>query len=337
MRTSTIFCVLGMLAVPVSAMAHHAVNPNFDRGRIIEVEGTITELVWRNPHVLMSIEGVGPDGEERTWEIEANSVSNVSRMGLTPDLLPDGARIRVAGNPGRVNEFSMWLLNILLPTGEEVLFTGGSEPRWSARILGEDARSAVATDPNRELGLFRVWSNATPPPRFWGTDHPFTESALAARAAFDPVADAPTLNCMPKGMPFIMEQPYPLEIVDAGDVIEIRLEEFDTVRRIFMSGDAPAQAAGEPGILGRSTGRWDGETLVVETTDIDYPWFNGSGIPQSREVRIEERFALDEDGNRLELTMLYSDPNTFERPLTLRKTLEWRPGEEVRPFDCLAE
>ena len=136
----------------------------------------------------------------------------------------------------------LWLTNMLLPSGQEILFGAAVQPRWSQQTIGRDIRSAVAAD-SQNLGLFRVWTNVTNPPAFWGNNLPLTPSAAAARAAFDPVADEPTANCAPKGMPFIMEQPYPMELVRDGDDILLRMEEYDTVRRIAMTDAARAQPA----------------------------------------------------------------------------------------------
>jgi hypothetical protein len=317
-----------------AADAHHSTASVYDRGgAIIEAEGVITEVLWANPHVRFKMRGAEPGGRERVWEIESNSVSIVSRFGLSEGLVRVGDRVKVAGNGGRIRDDVLWITNMLLPSGEEILFGARIPSRWSDRTLGEDIRSAVATDATGELGLFRVWTNATNPPAFWGDDLPLTPAAAAARAAFDPIADDPTANCAPKGMPYIMEQPYPMQFVDEGDVLVMRLEEYDTARRIAMSPDAAGRARNAPR-LGSSTGRWDGETLVVETTDIDYPYLNFSGVPLGPDARIEERFALNDDGSRLDYTMTLNDPATFTEPVTFRKAWEWRPGEQVRPYDC---
>jgi hypothetical protein len=267
------------------------------------------------------------------WSIESNSVSTVSRFGLTAGLVTVGDRVTVAGNGGRVADDVLWLTNMLLPSGQEILFGRNIEARWSSRTIGTDIRNAVAADASGQLGLFRVWTNTTDPVAFWGGEHPLTPAAAATRAAFDPVRDDPTANCAPKGMPFIMEQPYPMQFVDRGDEILMQMEEYDAVRRIAMSDAAVSRAGGAPS-MGRSIGRWEGDTLVVETTDIEYPYFNATGIPLSGAARIEERFALNEDRSRLEYTMVVNDPETFTRPVTLTKAWEWRPGEEVRPYDC---
>jgi hypothetical protein len=259
-------------------------------------------------------------------------VSIVSRFGLTAGLVAAGTRVKVAGNGGRQADNVLWLTNMLLPSGQEVLFGAAIQPRWSQQTIGSDIRSAVAAD-SQNLGLFRVWTNATSPPAFWGPPPPLTPSAAAVRAAFDPLKDEPTANCAPKGMPFIMEQPYPMEIVAAGDEILIKLEEYDTVRRVAMKPGVALRADPESP-LGVSFGRWEGAALVVMTVDIGYRWLNGTGVPLSSEAMTEERFTLNADGSRLEYTMTVTDPATFTAPVTLRKAWEWRPGEQVRPYEC---
>jgi hypothetical protein len=275
--------------------------------------------------------GTGADGVERLWKIESNSVSIISRFGLTAELVAAGTRVKVAGNGGRHANDVMWLTNMLLPSGQEILFGAGIRPRWSQQTIGSDIRGAVTAD-TQNLGIFRVWTNATSPPAFWGNNLPLTSSAAATQAAFDPIAGDPTKNCAPKGMPYVMEQPYPIEFVREGDDILLRLEEYDTVRRIKMSGAAPSNTGATP--LGDSRGRWDGEALVVTTANIGYRWFNGNGIPLGPEASIEERFALNDDGSRLNYTMAIADSATFTAPVTLRKSWEWRPGERVNPYQC---
>ncbi len=326
---------LGLMAAasgaPV-AHAHHSTALVYDRGgALIEAEGVITEVAWVNPHVRFEMRGAGADGVERLWEIESNSVSIVSRFGLTAELVAAGTRVKVAGNGGRQADNVLWLTNMLLPSGDEILFGAGVRPRWSQQTIGSDIRSAVAAD-TQGLGLFRVWTNVTSPPAFWGAAPPLTASAAAVRAAFNPLTDDPTQNCAPKGMPYVMEQPYPIELVKDGDDILLRMEEYDTVRRIEMSSAAPRNTSAT--LLGDSSGRWDGETLAVTTTNLGYRWFNGTGIPLGPGATLEERFTLNDDGSRLDYTMVVTDPATFTAPVTLRKAWEWRPGEQVRPYEC---
>ena len=315
-----------------AAHAHHSTSAVYNRdGALIEAEGVITNVAWVNPHVRFEMRGAGADGVERLWKIESNSVSIISRFGLTADLVAVGTRVKVAGNSGRQADDVLWLTNMQLPSGQEILFGAGIRPRWSQQTIGSDTRGAVTAD-TQKLGIFRVWTNVTSPPAFWSNNFPLTQSAAAARAAFDPIRDDPTKNCAPKGMPYVMEQPYPIELVKDGDDILLRLEEYDTVRRIKMSAGRPSNTAAT--ILGDSSGRWDGDALVVTTTNIGYRWFNGAGIPLGPGAAIEERFVLNGDGSRLNYAMTIADSATFTTPVTLRKSWEWRPGEQVKPYQC---
>jgi hypothetical protein len=318
------------LACTRTASAHHSSAAVYDRSAIVEAEGVITEVAWNNPHVRFKLLSTEPGGGERVWEIESNSVSIVSRFGLTENLVAVGERVKLAGNGGRVRDDVMWVTNMLLPDGREVLFGNAIPSRWSSRTVGTDVRGAVSPD-SQNLGLFRVWTNVTSPPAFWKQTYPLTPAAAAKRAAFKPIVDDPTVNCAPKGMPYVMEQPYPIELVKDGDDIVLRMEEYDTVRTIAMTARRATRGAAR---LGVSTGRWEGSTLVVDTTQIDYPHFDGRGIPLGRGARIEERFTPNGDGSRLLYSMKVTDPETFTEPVTLEKQWEWRPGEEVRAYDC---
>lgn len=320
--------VLGLAALALSraALAHHSSAAVYDRDTVVEAEGDIVAVSWTNPHVRFKVRDAA-----KTWDIESNSVSIVSRFGLREDLVKVGEHVKLAGNGGRQRDDVMWVTNMLLPDGREILFGAAIAPRWSDRTVGKDIRSAVSAD-SQKLGIFRVWTNVTSPGAFWAQDFPLTPAAVAARAKFRPVLDDPTQNCTPKGMTYIMEQPYPVEFAKDGDDLVLKIEEYDTVRHIAMTGK-PAKANAPR--LGVSAGHWDGDSLVVDTTNVDYPHFDGRGIPLGKGARVEERFSLNADGSRLLYTMTVSDPLTFTAPVTLKKEWEWRPGEQVRPYDCV--
>ncbi len=160
MRTIAAFGAFLAFAPP--AFAHHSSAAVYDRESTVETEGDITEIQWVNPHVRFKVRGPGADGRERLWDIESNSVSIVSRFGLTADLVKVGTHVKIAGNGGRQRDDIMWINNMLLPSGDEILFGSGISPRWSKSTIGTDTRSAVATDASGKLGLFRVWTNDQP-------------------------------------------------------------------------------------------------------------------------------------------------------------------------------
>ena len=69
--------------------------------------------------------------------------------------------------------------------------------------------------------------------------------------------------------------------------------------------------------LGYSVGRWEGNTLIIETDQVDYAFFNDQGIPQSDALSIVERFTLSENNTKLDWTATVTDPETFTEPVIL--------------------
>ena len=85
---------------------------------------------------------------------------------------------------------------------------------------------------------------------------------------------------------------------------------------------------------GYSVGRWEGDTLVVTTTLLNSPWFSQSGIPQSTQATLSERFTPTADGSRLNYELTTTDPLSFTEPVTTRRQWLYLPDQEIRPYDC---
>jgi hypothetical protein len=318
-----------------AALAHHSVSAWFDTTvDMTEVEGVVTELRWQNPHVVFTLRV-----EDEDWSIETLSTSGISRWGLTRDLIAVGDRLRVAGNPARREPSNLFARNILLPSGREIVLGGNA--RWSGDTLrGSELLQAREGDASRpDLGLFRTWSTGgvngvlfpeAVQANFDFSRYPLTPAARAALDAFDFASDDPTNNCMPKGMPTIMEQPYPMEIVDRGTTIELLIEEYDTRRVVNMR----PTGVSVPGPLGVSVGRWEGTTLVVVTTRSTWGYFDSVGIPLTIDAVLVERFAPSADGAQLDYTLNVTDPATFTARVELKKTWIWRPEVTRGTYEC---
>lgn len=334
------FLFAGLICVACPTWAHHSVSAIFDGSKTVETSGTITELSWSNPHPKFQLVTGGT--EAQVWNVELTSLTNLRRAGLEGQLLAVGDAIRVAGNPARATANLLYAQNILLASGKELVLETGGEPRWSRESLGRGGPSGPG-DPSRpELGIFRVWSTPRDQPLLLVEDvepvfnyarYPLTDAARASVAAFDPVKDSPILNCVAKGMPTAMEQPYPMEFARQGNDIVLRLEEYDASRVIHMTAIAPE--ADQPATkLGYSIGRWEGDTLVVETTRISWPWFDVVGVPFSANAHVLERFTPSEDGARLDYEMTVTDPINFTQPVVLTKFWVWYPQMRVEPYNC---
>ena len=342
MRGHVVPVLVALVSVSAPISAHHSVSAIFDTTKLIETAGTITTLSWSNPHVKFSLAVSGGAGATEVWNVELTSLTNLRRAGLEGQLLNVGDVVRVAGNPARTTKNLLYAQNILLADGEEVVLEQGATPRWSQRVLGRGGPSGPGDASKPELGIFRVWSSPRDQPLLLPEDvepvfdyerFPLTASARATVAAFDRVKDSPILNCVAKGMPTAMEQPYPMEFVRSGDDIVLRLEEYDASRSIHMApgatdDDQPATK------LGYSIGHWEGDTLVVETTRISWPYFDVVGIPLGGNAQTVERFTPSKDGARLDYVLTVTDPTAFTKPVTLTKFWVWYPQMKVEPYKC---
>ena len=329
-----IFVVFSVVAATAAfaphARAHHSLAV-YSNERI-ELAGEIAAISWLNPHVILELRTTGTNGEQ-TWRMEGGSVTTLQRAGVTRELVRLGDRVRVAGFPSRREPFMLALTNVLLPDGREVQFLTGAP----AHFTGADGmvRGAErAVDAQREnRGIFRVWSVPIPNPAGAAAlrDLTFTPQAVAARASFD-LLDNFATRCEPEGMPRIMFNPHPFEFVDRGDTIVLRAELYDTERTIHM--DRAVAPADEPhSRLGFSIGRWDGDSLVVTTTRVDWPFFDNAGTPQSSAVEIVERYSLSDDQARLSFRVTVTDPATFTVPAVIEG--HWLAlGHTIDRYDC---
>ncbi len=333
--------LVGLCLIPVTSSGHHSFATTFDPDVIAELEGEITEVRWRNPHVAFTLKTVDDSGAEVLWGIESQSLSIMRRMDLATAFIHVGEMVKVAGNPARRSDVNaMFVQNILLPSGEEWVFKFGASPadlRWSDRLMGTTEKwfASEGEASEAERGIFRVWSTTLSggAGSLGRPSYPLTESARAAVAKFDPIEDDPIANCAPKGMPTIMGQPYPIEFIEQNGSILLRIEEYDTVRTIHMGSAAPAEER-PPSFLGYSVGHWENGTLVVRTTGVNNPYFDSAGIPQSDVAEYVERITAAEDGSRLDYRITITDPETFTEPVVLEKFWVWLSDVRVERYDC---
>lgn len=331
----------GLAVLSFTAAAHHS-SSEYDENQVVEVQGEVVDVFWRNPHVMIKV-ATEENGQEAVWELEGSSVSSLRRRGLSSDVLSVGDHVRVAGFPSTRQPGHMSLNHLLLPTGEEVVIRYASGPRWTDRAAFASGErvfdpAKVAAARKEAHGFFRVWTWGREEPGWWffsdAQRFPLTETALAGLQSYNEVEDNPVRKCIAPGMPATMGNPYPLTFVQVDqNTIQIREEEFDRVRTIHLNADRAADV--EPSPLGYSVGRWENEnTLVIKTNKINAPYFNRVGVRQSEAVEVDERFVLSEDGSRLDYDLMITDPATLTEPWAWHAHWNWVPGEEVGTYQC---
>jgi hypothetical protein len=327
--------IVGLLCVVAigSAGAHHA-PIQFDFEKTVEIEGEIVEVRWGNPHVTFKVRVDNPQGQPVIWDVEGSSISMLRRMNAAAERLEVHEKVRVAGNPTRRPANKLYGQNLLHANGREIVFQPEGRQRWKSTVVGNvGAWFDGKAEPSRS-GIFRVWSTNFDDP--WLSPPPLKRLTAAARAkvdAWEPATDSSVADCEPVGMPMIMAQPYPIEFIQETDTILLRIELYDLVRTIHMS-DAVPRASLPAHILGRSIGRWEGNTLVVETDGITWPYLDYFGMPLSRDASLVERFTPTSDGKRLRYSVIVTDPKYLTKPVESKRSWIARPNEVVKPYNC---
>ena len=338
-RCATLLAAL--LALPSAALAHHS-RFVYDTSELVEVRGTIESVFWRNPHVMISVRGTGESGqpgesgEEAVYQLEAGPVNAFERAGIFEDAVVVGAPVTVLGFASQRNALDMQPVRLNYSDGTHVTLSD----EWAVRLgMLDEAHERAAIDPEQVAraieeadGLFRVWVNTGR--TYIDRNLPLRPAAQAAKDAWDQPSDDVALRCDPAGLPEAMVSPFPVELVDNGDTITVRLEEWDNVRTIYMNTEA-APANPEPNRLGHSVGHWEGDELVVTTDRINYLFLDDRGTPQSEAVEIAERFVMSDDETRMDWHATLVDDNTFTAPVRLPiMHYEWVPGEQIKVYDC---
>jgi hypothetical protein len=118
--------------------------------------------------------------------------------------------------------------------------------------------------------------------------------------------------CLPPGMPDIMRYPVAIEILFSSGRVTLISEEGPSVRRIYTDG-RPHAADVEPTYLGNSIGRWEGDTLVVETTSISAKAQLVPAVKTSGRARVMERMRL-KDATHLQIDTVVEDPGVLQHP-----------------------
>jgi len=157
------------------------------------------------------------------------------------------------------------------------------------------------------------------------------QAAREADAKGQPLATGYT-HCLPDGMPSMMAAMFPIEILQSRGQVTIIEEAFTQVRRILLDRPQKAIDDVEPGFFGHSVGRWEGETLVVDTVGIkeDVRYQN---TPHSSRMRITERIKLMSP-QVLWDEITIEDPVTLEKPWTVTYAYRRMPDYSLLEYVC---
>jgi hypothetical protein len=307
-------CLL-WLALALPALAHHSAAA-FDTQQEVKATGTITAYRFANPHVYLVLQVRKDDGSSVAVEVEAGAASVLNGLGFSRSSIAVGDVVTIVGNPGRRDPATLMLGRELykrdgtyypLNIASRPIDAGGHEVATSMAGTWFSPR----TEFNAFLGGAAKW--------------PVTDKATsAARANVDPKATTQK-DCIPVGAPAVMFYPVANTITIQRDRVVMKVDWMESERTIFLDGRRHPPAS-RTFLHGHSVGRWEGDTLVAETTNFsDHPMGLSMSLPSSSQKRLIERFRLGPDRR----TLIYS--GVIEDPVYLARPVEWSGQWVYRP------
>lgn len=308
-----------------AAQAHHGTGL-FEVGSDVEYSGTLVEMELVNPHSYMHFEIAGPDGKPFAMRCEMRAAMLIRRSGWSADMFVPGAHVEIKGHPHRTDPHACYLESFTLNEAEEIgrndqlssntpvdtsdrpLRLPSGEPNLSGDWAVEQAvltappsggrgdmiprsqREAYATG---KITLQEIRAmNPTPRPVY-------TEAGKAAADAFEmwSVEDNPRLSCKPTSIIYDWTFDWPVNRITqttspSGEkIIVLDYGLYNFTRTIHMGMDShPADL--EPSPLGHSIGKWEGDTLVVDSIGFEAGVLAPPTL-SSEQLHIVERFTLD--------------------------------------------
>lgn len=230
---------------------------------------------------------------------------------------------------------------------------------WAAvpSFAAQDADEPLG--PARDFsGVWTTYREPGAPPSAGGpiaapSGVPFTEEGLRRKAEYDKLVgndtapagtfggDNPAAHCVPYGMPTMMQSAggYPIEFIHRPEQLTMIYEVESETRRVYMPGHGIPPEKRLPVRQGYSEGVWDGDTLVVTTTDMS-DGIDQRTYPHSEEAVIVERFHLvpdDKVGKIMEYELTMTDPVYYTRPISF--TRRWMPLKDghIMAYNCTEE
>ncbi len=299
-----------LLGAPASA--HHS-QSMFDTTKEIVIEGTVARFDWVNPHMYLVVATKGPDGQPVLVEGEGVGITQALVDGLDRNALKPGTPVVMRANPNRGGwGKQVRIMDVTTQDGEVHPFYAANT---RTRVLKPADSREGHWAPSRAgfgaaMGALARW--------------PVTPEGRAAQAA---LADDGLCN---------LDSPPVLSVFDELRTIELGQNEvvlqFDntgdkTTRVVHMTAAHPANV--QPSLLGHSIGRWEGETLVIDT--IGFPADSsglGLNVPAGARKHMVERLTLTEDRTRLRYEVTVEDPEFLTAPATLTQQWDHRPDLE---------
>jgi hypothetical protein len=186
--------------------------------------------------------------------------------------------------------------------------------------------------PARGNGRLRPIDGSEPPFQPWAKAE--NDRRVEGERTNRPVVNTSTL-CLPSGTPRIMTAPYPVKVVHAPKEVIFLFEVQHLMRFIHLDETHPTGDDLDPTFMGHSVGRWEGDTLVVDTVGLtERTSLDQYDLPKSDQLHVVERIRKINGGRQLEDLITIDDPKAYTRPWTARTVFDWRPDIRFIEYVC---
>jgi hypothetical protein len=162
---------------------------------------------------------------------------------------------------------------------------------------------------------------------------PWAEGVLKERMATNG-KDHPGARCLPSGIPEKLSIPDGLKVVQTPDLVVFLYESRTIYRQVFLDG-RPLPKNAQPTWMGYSVGRWEGDTLVVETIGQNgKTWLDMRGLPATEQIKVTERYSRPNIG-RINIDVTIDDPKAYTKPWSVK--LAWRLVPDTDLIESICE
>jgi hypothetical protein len=119
MKAVVVLAALMLLTVRVTA--HHSQAPFYDLSKTVEIQGTVVQWEFRNPHPILHVEVADPSGKKNVWLLSFHNTTAMRRLGVTAETFTPGMVVKASGPPSRVpGTYGLNADVVVLPSGREI-------------------------------------------------------------------------------------------------------------------------------------------------------------------------------------------------------------------------
>ncbi len=332
----------------------------YDSERQIHLQGDVTRIDWVNPRAFVFVDVRDESGTVLNWALDIGNPLDLERDGWKRSSVQSGDTVTVDAVPARGDRRIALAKTVVLKSTGKRLFASAAAraasplpaptPRWpdgqirlgpapgkkgywgapSTRIVVENKGPKI---PMNEDGLLLNLADADRVAPF----QPWAKALYLYRQR-NLLKDDPQGRCVPQGGPRQFQSPNGFQFIEQRELgrILVLLGGGDRNWRVIYTDGRPAVPAAEAVLsyYGTSTGRWEKDTLIVDSTGYSERfWMANGGLPHTEALHVIEKFSRP-NLDTLKYDVTIDDPRTYTRQWTASWTVQWVPDKEIQEYFC---